>query len=60
MEWTPSIMIYTVEVDYGNDLKEEFHFLSQRRARKFIEKNEAKTKEDRYIFTMHGNQLWLW
>lgn len=56
MEWTPSIKIYTVEADYGNDLKEEFHFLSRQRAEKFIKKNEKSG----YAFTMCGNQLWLW
>ena len=62
-KWTPSIMIWDVELMSGEDDKccsQHLYFISRRRANKWVEKNLDKIMEEGDIIYIGGVQLWLW
>ena len=59
-KFTPSIVIWEVVLELMEDqsVSQRFYFLSYRRAKKFVERNEDAFKD--YYVCIGGEQLWLW
>ena len=57
----PSIVIWNIELrdKESNFVCQNFYFLSYKRAKKFLERNE-KEYYNEYNIALGGEQLWLW
>lgn len=60
-KWTPSIMIWDLELRWREDeeITQHFYFLSRRRAERFWQKYKAIIEKEHNV-SLGGEQLWLW
>lgn len=57
-KFTPSIVIWNLELSDKDGICQNLYFLSRKRANKFLQKHDAELKE--YEVILGGVQLWLW
>lgn len=58
IKYTPSILIWNLEIIYNDNASQNIYFLSHRRAERFLKLHMSELDGCKYV--LGGEQLWLW